>query len=295
MVTIREPFTLMPKSRAINGKPNPRARSKWAGEVRAEIILEAICALHLSSYVKGPVRDRGGLMLVGPPGVLKTTFLDVLDENYHNTISASNLNTSTLLKLQTQFYNGAMRSLILPDVQAMYAGDPRTAQRLEQALMQLAGEGHRGASWQDSRFQKFRSRCTIFGAMTQKLQEKFSNAWEESGFLRRFIWASYTLKDPEVLMDALEQWKRAEIGTINIPTLPASGEIPDMLTQEERHEIRAWLKHQPSPHEIQFALLCRATSALAWHYKAHRIPKRAMETMREFAETLQKEAALVRL
>jgi hypothetical protein len=266
---------------------------RWTGEVKAETILEAICAFHLSSYVSGPVRDRGGLMLVGPPGVLKTTLLDVLDENYHNTISASNLNTTTLLKLQTQFYNGAMRSLVLPDVQAMYAGDPRTAQRLEQALMQLAGEGHRGASWQDSRFQKFRSRCTIFGAMTQKLHEKFSNAWEESGFLRRFLWASYTLKDPEILMNALEQWKRAEIGAIKIPALPANGVIPDTLTIADRKEIRSWLKHQPTPHEIQFALLCRATSALAWHYKTHRIPKRAMQTMRDFAEMLQKEAALV--
>jgi hypothetical protein len=197
--------------------------------------------------------------------------------------------------MQTQFFNGAMRSLVLPDLQAMYAGDPRTAQRLEQALMQLAGEGHRGASWQDVRFQKFRSRCTIFGAMTQQLHEKHSANWETSGFLRRFLWVSYTLKDPDVLMNALEQWKRAEIGAITIPTLPANNTIPDSMTVTERREIRTWLKHQPDPHEIQFSLLCRATSALAWHYKAHRIPRSPLKTMRAFAETLQKEAALVHL
>jgi hypothetical protein len=278
--------------RPINGNTH-YPRGKWSGLVRAETILEAICALHLASYVQGPTGEYGGLMVIGPPGQLKTTLLDVLDQNYHNAFSPSNLNTTTLLKLQGQFHNGSMRSLVLPDVQAMYAGDPRTAARLEQALMQLAGEGNRGASWQDARFQRFKSRCAIFGAMTQKLYEQMANRWEESGFLRRFLWASVSLKDPEVLMNAIEQWQRAEIGGISVPVIPANNTIPDLLTTDERRQIRVWLKHQPTPHEIQFSLMCRATSALRWHYKTRGIKVDAMETMREFAETLQKDAAHV--
>jgi hypothetical protein len=263
--------------------------------VRAEIILEAICAFHLASYVPSPVKDKGGLMFVGPPGVLKTTFLDVLDENYHNSLTSSNLNTTTLLKMQAQFYNGSMRSLVLPDVQAIYAGDPRTAARLEQALMQLAGEGNRGASWQDARYQKFKSRCAIFGAMTQKHFEQYTARWEDSGFLRRFLWAGVTLEDPEALMNAIEQWQRAEIGGIKIPDLPANGTIPYLLANHEAKEIRSWLKHQPSPHEIQFSLMCRATSALRWHYQQRRLKHDALDVMRQFAETLQHDAALVRI
>lgn len=277
-----------------NGAITP-LRGRWTGEVRAGVLLEAICALHLASYVDGPVKDKGGLMLVGPPGMLKTTFLDVLDLNYHNVLSASNLNTTTLLKLQGQFFNGTMRSIILPDVQAMYAGDPRTAARLEQAVMQLAGEGNRGASWQDARFQKFKSRCAIFGAMTQRHYEQFSNRWEESGFLRRFLWSSIALANPEVLMDAIEDWHRADLGTIKIPDSPANHMIPDTLTKHERHAIRSWLKYQPGPHEIQLSLMCRATSALRWHYAQHRIKTDAMDTMREFAETLQRDAARVHI
>lgn len=268
-------------------------RAKWTGFVRAEALLEAICALHLASYVDGPVKDRGGAMLVGPPGMLKTTFLDVLDLNYHNVLSASNLNTTTLLKLQGQFFNGTMRSIILPDLQAMYAGDPRTAARLEQAIMQLAGEGNRGASWQDSRFQKFKARCAVFGALTQKHFEQMSNRWEESGFLRRFLWCGISLADPEALMNAIEDWQRAELGTIKIPDTPGNSVIPESLTKDERRQIRSWLKYQPGPHEIQMSLMCRAASALRWHYKMHRIKANAMDTMREFAETLQRDAARV--
>lgn len=274
-------------------KSLPVKRAKWSGFVRAEALLEAICALHLASYVDGPVKDRGGAMLVGPPGMLKTTFLDILDLNYHNVLSASNLNTTTLLKLQGQFFNGTMRSIILPDLQALYAGDPRTAARLEQAIMQLAGEGNRGASWQDSRFQKFKARCAVFGALTQKHFEQMSNRWEESGFLRRFLWCGISLADPEALMNAIEDWHRAELGTIKIPDTPGNSVIPESLTKEERKQIRSWLKYQPGPHEIQMSLMCRATCALRWHYQQHRIKSDAMDTMREFAETLQRDAARV--
>ncbi len=265
------------------------------GSVTVESMLEVICAMHLASYVDGPVEDRGGLMLVGPPGNLKTTLLDVLDENFASAISCSNLNTQTLSRIQPQFNTGTLRSLILPDLQACYAGDPRTAARLEQALMQLAGEGNRGPSWQDARFQKFKSRCAIFGAMTNRFYEKYANYWEDSGFQRRFLWSSYTLENPDILLDALQDWQRADVGGIKIPDSPASGAIANTTTGEERREIRRWLKYQPGPHEIQFSLLCRATSALRWHYNTRRLKRDPMHVMREFASTLHKEAALLKV
>jgi hypothetical protein len=263
-------------------------------EVRTETILEAVCACHLASYVPGPVEDRGGVMFIGPPGVLKSTFLDVLDE-FHNAAIISNLNTQTLMKMQGDFISGNTRTIAIPELQAIYKGDPRTSARLEQALMQLVAEGHRGASWQDTRRQKFKSRAMVFGAMTPTFYDRMSGPWEDSGFLRRFIWVAYTLQDPDVLMDAITQWKRAEFGGVAIPKPPANNTIPDSLSVDERREIRGWLKHQPAPHEIQFSLLCRATAALRWHYATRKLRKNALDTMREFAATLQKDAAVVRV
>ncbi len=233
-------------------------------------------------------------MFVGPPGVLKSTFLDVLDE-FHNAAIISNLNTTTLMQMQGDFISGNTRTIAIPELQAIYKGDPRTSARLEQALMQLVAEGHRGTSHQDTRRQKFKSRAMVYGAMTPKFFDRMSNGWEDSGFLRRFIWCSYTLQDPDVLMDAITQWKRAEFGGVTIPKVPAQNSIPDSLSIDERREIRTWLKHQPAPHEIQFSLLCRATAALRWHYATRKLRKNALDTMREFAATLQKEAAVVRV
>lgn len=235
-------------------------------------------------------------MLVGPAGVMKTTLLDVLDNNYHNALAISNSHMSTMRKLQPSFYNGQVRSLCFPDLQSIYAGDPRTANRIEQMMMQLSGEATRTIGGdEDSRYAKFKGYCTMFAAMTPSFYTSHMNKWEESGFSRRFLWATYTFQDPEILMRAIAQWTRASLGSVSVPTNPVQQSIPDTLERIDREEIQTWLRHQPQPHEIQFQVLCKATSALSWHYMNNKIKKNAMETMREFAEVLQHDAALLKL
>lgn len=231
-------------------------------------------------------------MLVGPPGVLKTTLLDVLDDNYHNALSISNAFMGTMNKLQSSFYNGQIRSICFPDIQSMYAGDPRTAGRIEQMMMQLSGEASRTVGGgQDSRYAKFKSRCTIFGAMTDLFHNAKVEKWEGSGFLRRFLWSFYTLRDPNILIDAIAEWALADFGSTKVPGQPGSGAIKESLTQVERREIYNWLRHQPHPHEIQYQIMIKAVSVLRWFYKDQGIKKDAMHTMHEFAETLQHDAA----
>lgn len=38
--------------------------------MRANDLLEVLCAAHLGALVEGPFQDRGGLMVVGPPSTL---------------------------------------------------------------------------------------------------------------------------------------------------------------------------------------------------------------------------------
>ena len=271
-------------------------RNKWSGIVNVEDMVEAICALHISSYVTSPYRDRGGLMLIGPAGVLKTTLLDVLDNNYSNALAVSNSYMSTMQKLLPAFYNGQVRSLCFPDLQSIYAGDPRTSGRIEQMMMQLSGEATRTIGGnEDSRYAKFKGYCTMFAAMTPSFYTSHINKWEESGYSRRFLWSTYTFEDPDILMRAIAQWTKADLGIDRVPQCPIGGSIQDVLKQPQREEIMTWLRHQPQPHEIQFQIMCKATSALAWHYKRHGVNKVAMDTMRKFSETLQHDAALLRL
>lgn len=257
-------------------------------------MFEGICALHLSSYVVSPYNDRGGLMVCGPPGVLKTTLLDILDDNYHNALSISNSFMGTMNRLQSSFFNGQVRSISFPDIQSIYAGDPRTSGRIEQMMMQLSGEATRTiGGGQDARYAKFKARCTVFGAMTELFHTAKAEKWENSGFLRRFLWSFYTLDNPDILVEAVSHWKRANLGSARIPDIPAGNAIAESLSIAERKEVYGWLRHQPIPHEIQFQVMVKAVSALRWSYHQQGRKEDAMDVMHEFAETMQRDAALL--
>jgi hypothetical protein len=253
-------------------------------------LCEVICAFHLASYVKGPIADRGGLMIVAPPGNLKSTSLLLLEKHYANAVTFSNLNTKTLTRLRGDLMAGTVRTLILPDLQSIYAGDPRTADRLEAAIMQMVSEGHIGASWEDSRHRKFSTRCAVFAAMPNAFFERRAPIWEDNGFLRRFLWVFYRFKNPYLLTESLVKWQRARVnGKLVVPQVPMD-EIEDTATEVERRELLSMLKYQPGPHETQLVLWARALSALRWHYKRIGDPRNAMDTMREFSGSLQSEA-----
>ena len=246
--------------------------------------------MHLASYVPAPIEDRGGLMILAPPGHLKTTALMTLDRCYHNVVAHSNLNTKTLSGLRSDLVAGAVRSLVLPDLQSLYAGDPRTVERLEQMIMQLTCEGHLGTSMEDTRFRKFITRATVFGAMPFDFAEKHMRHWRENGFARRFVWSSFQLQRPEVLEEALIHWQRATIkgGLAALPQLPIEAEIPAKASQAEMREISTMLKDQPGPHHLQLVFLGRTLSALKHHYErtGTRKPAQAIETLREFGRSL---------
>ncbi len=231
-------------------------------------------------------------MLVGPPSVLKTAFLDVLENSYTTVVSMSELNSRQLSDMSPTFYNGAVRSIVFPDIENLYSGDPRTSGRLERALMALTGESRRVVAYdEDARFQKFQSRCTIFGAMTEKFYRRNARRWEDSGFHRRFLWSVFTLQDANILMDAIEKWMLADIGDIRVPREPTNSSIRNNLDDKERATIRTWLDIRERPHEIRYQLLCKATCALKDHYGKRNIQKDAMKTMHSFAETIQQNAA----
>lgn len=248
--------------------------------------------MHLASYVEAPVKDRGGLMIVAPPGHLKTTALLVLDKHYQNVQSYSNVNATTLNRLRGALSGGNTRTLVFPEMQSIYAGDPRVVARVEQFIMQLVSEGNMGASWEDTRHNKFITRAAVFGAMPNSFYAKRAPDWEDSGFLRRFVWVHYALQDPDALTRAIVKWERARVGgTVSLPQIPIEGSIPNRVTSDEREELLHLLKYQPPPHEVQLVLLSKTLAALRYHYSRVGVKRDAMDTMREFAAALGETSA----
>lgn len=263
-------------------------------EIPVSLFLEALCAVHLSSYVESPFADAGGLMVVGPPGVLKSTMLSVL-EAYSDAVSVSDINTRTLIDLRDQIAARVIRSLVIPEYKKLWDRHAYTAANVEGTLQALVGEGFGSASFEDQRLQRMKARCTVVSAMTPHFQAIRFREWEESGFNRRFLWCLVRLQDPTVLDRAVEQWQRVEFKVSHIPISPTpqSSNIPNLTTTLERAEMRQLVKYQPGgSHALQTAILVKMLAVFKWWYRLLKKPDRdALKAVRTFAHALGKEGA----
>lgn len=274
-------------------KGTPRPMFPVVGTLPVNLLVEIMCAVHLSSYVESPFNDRGGLMIVGPPSVLKSTLLGILDHTYHDAVAVSDINARSLGDLRDQIAAKVIRTLVIPELSKLYKRHPYTALNVEGVLQALVAEGFNAPSFEDSRINRLQARVTLLAGLVPQLQVERFKGWEESGFNRRFLWSLVRLKDPELLDRAVEEWRLIDFKIKHIPSTPTTQWIPNMTTKQERAELRRFVKYQPGgTHAIQIALLTKILAVLKWWYMAlDRPPKAALQSVRLFAQTLGKEGA----
>jgi predicted kinase len=254
--------------------------------------VEALAAVHLSSYVQSQFPERGGLMVVGPPGVLKSSLLGVLDRQYGDVLVMSDVNARSLTALRDEVAAGKVRTLVFPEMAKLYDRKSDTAQNIEGVLRALASEGFLSASFEDSRISRFTARATIIGAMTPAFNRRRFEEWNESGFCRRFLWSFVRLHDPYVLRDAVIEGERLSFGVPSLPPVPAHGLIPDLTTAEERRRLTMLLKYQPGgDNTLQLVLLTKMLAVLRWWYRELGDPRSAYQTIEHFAQSLWRDGA----
>lgn len=261
-------------------------------QVPMRVVTDCIYAAHLSSYVATPVEDRGGIFFIGPPGVLKSSLLGVLDRRYPDALTLADINVQMWVKhLREQFSNGEYRTLVLPELAKVYERHSATSSNLEGVLRALVAEGFRFASFEDPNATRKRSRGLILGAMTPRLYADKLQHWRETGFSRRFLFALYSLSDPKVLDRAVDDGRRIEIGLGQAPPEP-QGPLADLTTPEERRRLTLMLKYQPRPNTLQKLLLVRMLSVLKWWYPSiGRKRSDAWDTIEMFTHLLGSEGA----
>jgi hypothetical protein len=256
--------------------------------------LGTLSAMHFARLVVSPVQDASGMMLVAPSGTLKSQLLMHLQRCYPSTcICDSNWHYGKLLKMREAFYNGAVRSIVIPELASIFAGDPRTGGRMEAMLQQLAGEGCISTNEADSRWQRYEMRATIFGAMTPAFAARKHQFWEE-GFHRRFLWAHLAMENEEILLDYLTAGRQADLDVRPIIE-PPERFIPDTMTYSDRAFVRTLLSAQKAfgPNHTRFTFLCRTAAVLKWHL--HRIGSRESwaKLLKDFSVCLDERAALL--
>lgn len=234
-------------------------------------------------------------MLIGDPATLRSTMLNVMDRQYHNVLSLSDLNARSLAELRGPIANKTIRSLVLPELAKLYErGNPGTAEHVIGTLRALVAEGFRAASFEDARVNRVVARCVVMAALTPSLQMRHFKDWEESGFNRRFIWPVIALEQGEIIEESRVQRRLLDVEINSYPPIP-NANIPDETTEAERRALRLLVKHQPGGnHGMQLELMARMLAVLRWWYKkADRPSDEAMARIREFSRSLGREGGLI--
>jgi hypothetical protein len=257
--------------------------------LRASSFIEAVSALHQSKFVNGDFEQRGGLMVIAPPGQLKSTLIKLSLEDYPDALLLSDLNINTLTQLKNSLVDQRYTTLGFGEFEKLYKRNPATAANIEAHIHALVEEGFTKASFEDQRMPSFPARCAVIGGITPSCYTRRFNGWLESGFARRFVFCSYTLANPDAIMEAIEKWKHISFGKVILAS-PGNKKIPYTITQEENRAIRKAVAGQPT-HEGPFIACKKIVSVLKWRHN----PKKALEIFFDFAECLTSKGAFLHI
>lgn len=272
--------------RAVDYTPlDGSARNK----LKASNMIECLSAVHQSKFVNGDFTQRGGAMLVAPPGCLKTTLIRLSLEDYPDALTLSDLNVNTLTQLKNSLIDQRYTTLGFGEFEKLYQRNPATASNIEGHIKMLVEEGYSKASFEDQRAQSMAAKCAVIGGITPSCYSRMITKWLENGFARRFIFASYTLANAEAIMEAIEKWKHLSLGRV-ILSAPGNKRIPYTITSDENRMIRRAIAQQPL-HEGPFVLCKKILCVLKWRHGA----KKATVIFQDFAESLHTKGAHLEL
>lgn len=257
--------------------------------VRAKSLIEVLSALHQSRYVNGDFDQRGGIMIVAPPGTLKSTIIKLALEDYPDALLLSDLNINTLTALKTSLLDQRYTTLGFGEFEKLYQRNPATAANIEGHIKALVEEGFLRASFEDQRAPVMPARCAIVGGITPALYSRLFTRWLDTGFARRFLFCSYTLSNPEAIMESISRWKHINFGRV-MAMSPINKKIPYSITKSENAMIRESISSQPT-REGPFILAKKIFCVLKWRHGT----KNAVEIFKDFAESMGKKGAHLRI
>jgi len=254
--------------------------------MKASTLLEIMIAAHLSAFVDGTeFPERGGIMLIAPPGQMKSTLIKNAMAAYGpQALVLSDINVETLNRLKSSIVRGHVRTLALPAFEKIYERNPQTSSNIEGHLKAMVDEGFSLASFEDSRMLgQSEARCLVIGGMVDNCYKRHFSAWKENGLVRRFIWSFFKLEDDSVLTKAIHEWKRLEL-EVRAPFHPAK-QIKMNVTEQESNELRKYMVHQDTE-ATPYALMKKILAVLKWKFNRAEDIKQPMNIMKDFSTSL---------
>lgn len=226
------------------------------------------------------------MQLCAPPGQLKTTAEMVLSE-FEKKLILSNVTVKTLTAMRNEFLSGNIKTLIFTDFANLYRRHGSVSSNIEGIIMDLVGDGFRKPAYSDQRIQAVPARCFVLGAMTFTFKETMESSWIDSGFYRRFIWCKYRIKNPELLDNALQAWRLANIEGDFSSKVPLTRQIKYNLDAGDQKLIRYTLRHENDIRQM-LVLASKILVVLKW-----KLPREYTHLWEDFSESLRPDGAVI--
>lgn len=259
-------------------------------------LVEIIMAFHLSYYVDSPISDRLGLMLVAPPGTLKSTLIKMcLEGIFSDALVLGDVNAQTLDRLQPAFANERYHTLALPDFEKVYERAQSTASNCEGIIKAMMAQGYSEASFDDHRMLGVtRAQIAIIGGIVPAIEKRKIADWIDNGFARRFLWCHFQFHNPRVLIEAIHDWKAIAFDNLVSTAMPLNKKLKMEITPQESNRLELLVREQ---YDVGMALLIlkRIFMVLRWKFRKAGEEKRPMEIVTDFAQSLKKERAKLTL
>jgi hypothetical protein len=231
-------------------------------------------------------------MIVGPPNTLKSTMIELAFAEYPNSLILSDINVNTLTQIKDDLAAGHYPTIAFPAFEKLYQRQKATSSNVEGYLMALVEEGFSRASFEDQRMAAIKARALIVGAIPYSFYQANYTRWNQSGFLRRFLWCVLRLKDSEKIMEAIHNWKLIPFNGIS-HRIPGSKTISYSMSAPESRLLRKMIQEQPTGNSTPYVLLKKIHCALKWKYSSTKHPGHYKEILRDVAPCFSKNGAEV--
>lgn len=264
--------------------------------MKAYSLVEVIMAFHLSFYVESPILDRLGLMLVAPPGTLKSTIIKMcLEGVFSDALVLGDVNAQTLDRLQPAFANERYHTLALPDFEKVYERAQSTSANCEGIIKAMIAQGYSEASFDEHRMLGVtRARVGVVSGIVPSVEKRRITEWIDNGFARRFLWSHFQFDNPRVLIEAIHEWKAIVFENLLSTAVPLNKKIKMDVTPLESNRLERLVTEQ---YDVAMALLIlkRIYMVLRWKFRKDENGNKAMEIVTDFATSLKKERAKLTL
>lgn len=245
--------------------------------MKANSLIEFLDAAVDTKYVQGPYEERGGIMLVAYPGSLKSTIVKAGLKPHIDAMVLSDLNVQQWLKIREDFVTERYSCLGFTDYEKIYQRHSSTSSHIEGVVKGLVAEGYGVGPSGDTRMPVIPAHALVVGAMTNTCLEEHYDQWSKSGFLRRFLWITFTLKNRNKIAEAIRRWEKIDLGRVS--SRPASSQIEMRINGDRSPQLERMLNEQAGFNGTAYVLLKKIAAVLEWRYANQKGGKKKVTDM----------------